>query len=640
MPSSVLQLSRVARRLPVGADVQADGSTHFRVWAPRPRDVRLVIEDPAGGEREILLDRESDGFFSARVAGVGAGTRYRYRLDGGLFADPASRFQPDGPFGPSAVVDPTAYRWNDGSWRGITLRGQVLYELHIGTFTPDGSWRAAIERLGDLARLGVTTVEVMPVAEFPGRFGWGYDGVFPYAPTRLYGSPDDFRAFADAAHCLGLGVILDVVYNHLGPSGCVHREFAPAYFTRQYDNDWGEALNFDGPDAGPVRDYFIANAGYWIDEFHLDGLRLDATHSIHDRSAESIVAACARRSREAARGRNVVVIAENERQDTTLLHARYESGGGLDAMWNDDFHHSMVVALTGRREAYYSDHAGTPQELISAVKYGYLFQGQRYAWQKQPRGRRADGLPPEAFVTFIENHDQVANSGLGARMHQRAAPGRYRALTALFLLMPSTPMLFQGQEFGSTRPFLYFADHDGDLAEAVRSGRVAFLAQFPSLASPDAQAQLPVPHEPTTFEQCKLRWEEWHTHAEHRRLYEDVLAIRREDEGFRQQRAGAVDGAVLEPGAFVLRFATLSREDERLLVLNLGADLVTGSFAEPLVAPPSGCGWRTRWSSEHVRYGGTGAYDIVTEDGWRIPGQSAIVLAPARRRDAQREPIS
>ena len=633
MPSSVVPLSRVARRLPVGADLQPDGSTHFRVWAPRPREIRLVIETPAGREGEIPLDPDGDGFFSVGVTDVGAGTRYRYRLDGRLLPDPASRFQPEGPFGPSEVVDPTAHRWRDGGWGGSTLRGQVIYELHIGTVTPDGTWNAAMARLADIARLGVTAIEVMPVAEFPGRFGWGYDGVFPYAPTRLYGTPDDFRAFVDTAHSLGLGVILDVVYNHLGPSGCVHREFSTAYFTRQYDNEWGDALNFDGGDAGPVREYFLANAGYWIDEFHVDGLRLDAVQSIRDRSPEPIVAAVARRAREAGGHRRVLVIAENERQDTALLRARQEGGAGLDAAWNDDFHHSAVVALTGRREAYYSDHRGTPQEFISAAKYGYLFQGQRYAWQQQPRGARSDGIPPEAFVTFIENHDQVANSGLGARLHQRGAPGQYRALTALSLLLPSTPMLFQGQEFGASSPFLYFADHGGDLAEAVRAGREAFVAQFPSLAGPDARARLPVPHDPATFERCKLRWEERVIHAEHLQLHEDLLALRREDEAFRQQRPGALDGAVLGERAFVLRFLAGSEAAERLLVINLGTDLVEGSFAEPLVAPPPGRTWRTRWSSEHVRYGGAGVCDIVPADGWRIPGHSATVLAPEELRD-------
>jgi maltooligosyltrehalose trehalohydrolase len=628
MLSPVLQLSRAERRLPAGADVQVDGSTHFRVWAPRPREIRLVIENVAGGERDVPLDQEADGFLSARVPNVGAGDRYRYRLDGRVFADPASRFQPDGPFGSSEVVNPGVYRWNDTAWRGVTLRGQVLYELHVGTFTPEGTWRAAIERLDRLARLGVTTIELMPVAEFPGRFGWGYDGVFPYAPTRLYGSPDDFRAFVDAAHGLGLGVILDVVYNHLGPSGCVHREYASAYFTHRYENEWGEALNFDGPDAAPVREYFLGNAAYWIDEFHLDGLRLDAVHTIHDQSPDSIIAAVVRRARQAAGHRSILVVLENERQDTALLRARYQDGDGFDATWNDDFHHSVVVALTGRREAYYSDHYGTPQELISAAKYGFLFQGQRYAWQKQPRGGRTDGLPPEAFVTFIENHDQIANAGLGTRMHHRAAPARYRALTALFLLIPSTPMLFQGQEFGSTRPFLYFADHGGDLAEAVMKGRADFLRQFPSLAACDAQAQLPPPHDAATFERCKLQWDEWTAHVDHRRVYEDLLTIRREDQAFRQQRAGAVDGAVLRGSAFVLRFAAPSPHAERLLVVNLGTDLVTGSFAEPLVAAPAGHAWRMRWSSEDVRYGGTGAYDIVTADGWRVPGQSATVLSP------------
>lgn len=628
-------MSQVGRRLPAGADVQPDGSTHFRVWAPRPRDIRLVIEDSASSVKEIALESEDSGYFSVLVPQAGAGCRYRYRLDGRLFADPASRFQPDGPFGASQIVDPTQYRWRDASWDGITRRGQVLYELHVGTFTREGTWRAAMEHLSKLKRIGITAVEVMPVSDFAGRFGWGYDGVFPYAPTRLYGRPDDFRAFVDLAHEVGLGVILDVVYNHFGPSGCVHREYAEAYFTRQYENEWGDALNFDEPDSQPVRDYFVANAAYWIDEFHLDGLRLDAVHSINDRSPDHIVAAVARRAREAARGRSVAIIAENERQQTHLLRAAHRHGG-IDAVWNDDFHHSAVVALTGRREAYYSDHHGTPQEFISAAKYGYLFQGQRYAWQKQSRGTRTDGIPPAAFVTFIENHDQIANSGHGSRLHRCAAPGQYRAVTALFLLLPSTPMLFQGQEFGASSPFLYFADHDGELAEAVQKGRAAFMSQFPSLASPDAQAQLPAPHDPATFERCKLQWDERVEHLAHRLLYEDLLALRRDEAAFRQQQAGAVDGALLGNEAFVLRYATAAPADERLLVVNLGPDLVAGSFAEPLTAPPTGFVWRMRWSSEHAQYGGLGAHDIVTSAGWRVPGYSATVLVPARG-SAERE---
>ena len=626
-------MSRVQRRLPVGAELQPDGSVHFRVWCPRRHDVRVVLHNERSGPYEVPLEPERGGYFGALIEGVGAGCGYRFRLDGRLFADPASRFQPDGPFGPSQTVDPTAYHWGDRAWDGITLPGQVMYELHIGTFTQEGTWRAAMERLPLLKESGITALEVMPVADFAGRFGWGYDGVFPYAPTRLYGTPDDFRAFVDRAHSLRLGVILDVVYNHLGPSGCVHGEYAESYFTRQYDNEWGDALNLDGPDSAPVREYFIANAAYWIDEFHLDGLRLDAVQSLFDRSPEHLVSALTRRAREAAGTREIVVIAENERQQARFLRPG-RAEGGIDGVWNDDFHHSAVVAMTGRSEAYYSDHRGSPQEFISAAKYGYLFQGQRYAWQRQPRGTRADGIPPHAFVIFFENHDQIANSGDGSRLHQRVSPGRYRAVTALLLLLPSTPMLFQGQEFGASSPFLYFADHDGQLAEEVSKGRAAFVRQFPSLATREVQTHLPEPHNPSTFERCKLRWEERDANDRHRRLHQDLLALRRSDTAFRQQQPGAVDGAVLGQEAFVLRIATREAGDERLLVVNLGPDLVEDSFAEPLIAPPDGFAWETRWSSEHPAYGGAGPYPIVTSKGWRVPGHSATVLAPVEARHA------
>jgi maltooligosyltrehalose trehalohydrolase len=334
-----------------------------------------------------------------------------------------------------------------------------------------------------------------------------------------------------------------------------------------------------------------------------------------------------RHARQAAGTRGIVIVAENERQDTRHLRLN-PAHGGVDAVWNDDFHHSAVVAMTGRREAYYSDHRGSPQEFISAAKRGYLFQGQRYNWQRKPRGTRTDGIPPTAFVNFIENHDQIANSGDGSRLHQRVSPGRYRACTALLLLLPSTPLLFQGQEFGASTPFLYFADHEGELADAVSAGRATFVSQFPSLATKAAQARLAAPHDPTTFERCTLRWDEWETNQAHRRLHTDLLALRCNDVAFRQQRQGGIDGAVLGHEAFVLRYATRDARDERLLVINFGPDLVENSFAEPLVAPPDGCVWRMHWSSEEISYGGVGAYPIVTESGWRVPAHSATVLAP------------
>ena len=619
--------ARIARRLPVGADVQPGGSTHFRVWAPEPREITLVIERN-GRTCDVALDRERLGYYSALVEGAGAGTRYQYRLDGQLCADPASRFQPEGPFGPSQVVDPAAYTWKTTPGPGIGIDGQVIYEMHVGTFTREGTWRSAVERLPALARTGITIVEVMPVAEFPGRFGWGYDGVFPYAPTRLYGSPDDFRAFVDEAHQLGLAVILDVVYNHLGPDGCIFARYAPAYFARHYANEWGDALNFDGDCSGPVREYFSSNAAYWIDEFRLDGLRLDATQAIHDRSEAHIIAEIGARARAAAGDRRILLVAENEPQDVINVRPAGEGGYGLDALWNDDFHHSAVVALTGRREAYYTDHRGTPQEFVSAAKYGYLFQGQRYAWQKQNRGTSTVGIAPAVFVNFIENHDQIANSGDGSRMHQRTAPGRYRAMSALFLLMPGTPMIFQGQEFGTDRPFLYFADHKPELAEAVQRGRAEFVSQFTSLASPEVQSRLPVPHDPRTFERCKLDWDS--VRPAHLRLYRDLLAVRREDIAFRQRRRTDVDGAVLGPEAFALRYRTANAADERLLLVNLGTDITAPSFPEPLLAPPPGhTAWALRWTSDHPEYGGLGTPDVVNEDGWRIPGHGAIVLKPA-----------
>src|SRR5207302_8022588 len=306
-----------------------------------------------------------------------------------------------------------------------------------------GTLAAAQQHLPALAELGVTLVEVMPLADFPGRFGWGYDGVDLFAPTRLYGTPDDLRRFVDAAHAAGLGVILDVVYNHFGPDGNYLREFSDDYFTDRHDNEWGEAINYDGDNAGPVREFMAANAGYWIEEFHFDGLRLDATQQIFDRSNEHILAVIARRVRQAAGGRRTLLVAENEPQEVKLVRPPERGGYGLDMLWNDDYHHSALVVLSGHNEAYYGDYLGTPQEFVSAAKWGYLYQGQRYRWQKKRRGTPTFDLEPDRFVTFTQNHDQVANSGRGLRCAELTGPGRYRALTALLLLGPGTPMLFQ-----------------------------------------------------------------------------------------------------------------------------------------------------------------------------------------------------
>jgi maltooligosyltrehalose trehalohydrolase len=508
----------------------------------------------------------------------------------------------------------------------VSLKGQVLYELHVGTFTPEGTWAAAADKLPLLKDVGVTVVEMMPVNEFPGRFGWGYDGVDLFAPTRLYGAPDDLRRFIDAAHGLGLGVILDVVYNHLGPDGNYLACFAKDYFSDRYENEWGEAINFDGDNAGPVRVFFIANAAYWIDEFHFDGLRLDATQSIFDASGAHVIAEMARAARAAAGGRSILMIGENEPQHTRLVRPPGCGGHGLDALWNDDFHHSAMVALTGRNEAYYEDHEGAPQEFIAAAKYGYLFQGQFYAHQGKRRGTPGFDLSPAAFVAFTQNHDQVANSAGGLRLHQLTSPGRLRAMTALMLLMPCTPMLFQGQEFAASTPFLYFADHKPDLARLVREGRNEFVSQFPSIASEPMRRRLADPSAAATFEACKLDWSEFGGHKEAVALHRHLLRLRREDPVFSRQERGGVDGAVLGPEAFVLRFFGVGGDD-RLLFVNLGRDLNRRSIPDPLVAPPEGRAWRLLWSSEHPDYGGAGTPDPETRERWRIPGHAAVVLA-------------
>jgi maltooligosyltrehalose trehalohydrolase len=616
------------RRLPIGAEVQREG-VHFRVWAPRHDCVEVVLEseNPA---RVVTLEAEPEGYFSKLVPGMTAGARYRYLLSGrDSVPDLASRFQPEGPHGPSQVVDPGAFNWSDSHWKGLSLAGQVIYEMHVGTFTREGTWAAATRELPALAELGVTVVEVMPVAEFVGRFGWGYDGVNLFAPTRLYGPPDDFRQFVDTAHRVGIGVILDVVYNHLGPDGNYLAQFGP-YLSAGDKNEWGDGINFDGPDSAPVRDYFASNAGYWIDEYHLDGLRLDATQAIRDRSPEHILVEIGRRVRAAARGRRTIVVNENEPQCAKMVRPLERGGYGLDGLWNDDFHHSAMVALTGHNEAYYADYLGSPQEFVSAAKYGYLFQGQRYAWQEKRRGTLAFDLAPWQFVNFIQNHDQVANSGHGKRCHQLSSPGRYRAMTAVLLLFPGTPMLFQGQEFAASSPFFYFADHKPELGKLIREGRAEFMTQFRSLDHPDLLAWLPNPGDPVTFERCKLDFTERDTHAQAYRLHKDLLRLRREDSAFRARNARWVDGAVLGPQAFVIRYfeGTADGCNDRLLVVNLGRDLHLTQTPEPLLGAPEGCGWGLRWSSEATEYGGCGTPPFETADGWRIMGEAAVVLAP------------
>ncbi len=650
------------RRLPVGAEYCDGAGVHFRVWAPRRRRVEVILD---GAEsRAFELEREPGGHFSGIVSAATVGSRYRYRLDGqDAFPDPASRFQPDGPHGPSQVVDATLFDWTDAKWRGPRLDGTVLYELHVGTFTREGTWAAATEQLPELAALGITCVEVMPVAEFPGRFGWGYDGVDLYAPTRLYGHPDDLRRFVDRAHAVGLGVILDVVYNHVGPDGNYLKEFSDHYFSKRHKTEWGEAFNFDDEHSSPVREFIACNAGYWASEFHVDGLRVDATQSIFDDSPRHVLLDIGEAMRTAAAPRSVLLIGENEPQNTTLLRSPAAGGYGLDALWNDDFHHTALVALTGKTDAYYSDYAGTPQELVSGTKYSFLYQGQYYRWQKQRRGTPTFGLSQRHFVNFIENHDQLANSPGGARTSTLTSAGRHRAMTALLLLGPQTPMLFQGQEFAASAPFLYFADHNPDLARSVRKGRGEFLAQFPNIALAEIREQLTDPADPSTFERCKLDFTDRQRHAAAYALHRDLLELRRDDPVISRQGDAGIDGAVLGDAAFAIRFFARRDDlqpqsavrnpqscDDRLLIVNFGRALRLHPAPEPLLAPPPGAAWAILWTSDSPRYGGYGTppleadrimqgertpdtradVSVKRDPIWHIPGECAVLLAPQR----------
>lgn len=611
--------ARIQRRFPIGCETQEFGA-HFRVWAPNARSVAVVLRDTGVYD----LTRESADYFSGFVPAL-SGSQYRFSLNGSAdcFPDPASRFQPDGPFGWSQVIDPQ-FSWTDG-WSGLDLKGQIIYEMHIGTFSLEGTWASAMAQLPELASLGITILEIMPVADFPGQFGWGYDGVNLFAPCRLYGSPNDFRRFVDRAHTLGMGVILDVVYNHVGPSGNYLPQFATDYFHASKKNEWGDAINFDGPNCQPVREFYISNASYWIEEFHLDGLRLDATQSINDTSDPHIITEIGRAVRRSAGGRKTIVVAENEPQDSRIVRKAACHGFELDGLWNDDFHHCATVALTGRREAYYSDYEGRPQELLSAVKYGFLYQGQRYSWQGNRRGTASLDIAGSAFITFLQNHDQVANSGRGLRLHQLTSPGRWRALTALLLLGPGTPMLFQGQEFNAQSPFLFFADHDGTLGEEVAKGRREFLSQFPSLADINAMKLLADPSARDTFQRSKLNFEDRKSNVGIYALHKDLLRIRRDDVAV---AGGRVDGSVLSESVFLIRFFG-ECGDDRLLLINLGCDFEPRIVPEPLIAPPADAQWKKELSTEDIQYGGGGVYEPCVDGRWRISGECAILLRPA-----------
>lgn len=495
--------------MPFGAEI--DGSaTRFRLWAPDAKTVELVIE----GGPVVPLDISPEGWCETRIDGIGAGARYRYRIDGGLLVpDPASRFQPDDVHSASEVIDPAAFVWSDDQWRGRPWAEAVLYETHMGAFTPQGSFASATKRLDYLVELGVTAIELMPVADFPGRWNWGYDGVAQFAPDASYGRPEDLKRFVQEAHGRGLMVFLDVVYNHFGPEGNYLHAYAERFFTDRHHTPWGKAINFDGPGSSVVRDFFFHNAMYWLEEFHIDGLRFDAVHAIIDETQPHFLTELASRIRAALPDDRLVhLVLENDANQSRFL-ARDDGPAPncYDAQWNDDIHHVMHVLATGENGGYYQDYDGDTAISIlgRCLTQGFAYQGEASAFRDgEKRGEPSAHLPPTSFVSFLQNHDQIGNRAMGERIESLAASGAVRALTALFLMAPSPPLLFMGEEWGTATPFLFFCDFSDDLAEAVRQGRRREFARFPEFASDQARARIPDPNAPETFQASKLNWAE------------------------------------------------------------------------------------------------------------------------------------
>ena len=599
--------------LTLGATPLEGSQCQFLVWAPHVKNVEVRILDPRdsfsaattvqvpnrGGDRLIPLEKRIRGYHAGVVAGVEPGTRYVYCLDGEKERpDPASSFQPAGVHGPSQVIDPKAFRWSDSNWRGISLEDYIIYEIHVGTFTPEGSFDAVLSHLEDLRKIGITALELMPVAQFPGNRNWGYDGVYPFAVQNSYGGPEGLAKLVNACHEHKLAVVLDVVYNHLGPEGNYLRDFGP-YFTSQYRSPWGQALNFDGQESDEVIRYFTENALYWLRDFHIDALRLDAIHGIVDRNAQPFLKLLARSVREFARQatREIYLIAESDFNDVRYIQPEESGGCGLDAQWSDDFHHALHTLLTGDQTGYYQDF-GKLEHLDKAFKEGFVYSGQYSAYRKRRHGNSSRKVPAWQFVVFSQNHDQVGNRLFGDRLSTLVSFEALKLVAGLVILSPYIPLLFMGEEWGERAPFQYFTSHfDVALADAVRRGRLAEFASFRWQGSP------PDPQDEATFLRSKLDHSRQHTgwHQVMCGFYQELINLRRTLPGLARPDKQ--------------RLETCGREKEKVLLIRRWSDageaVVMANFSkEPnsvLLPVPEG-EWRKVLDSADRR--------------WRAPGSS------------------
>ncbi len=602
----------------LGAIYRGDGRCSFLLWAPKAQRVEVRIVAP--GERLIAMERDDRGYHRAVADGIGPGALYLYRLDGGVERpDPASRHQPQGVHGPSRVVD-SRFGWGDGSWTGMTLRDYILYELHVGTFSAEGTFEGVIRHLGELVDLGVTALEIMPVAQFPGARNWGYDGVYPFAVQNSYGGPEGLKRLVDACHRRGIAVVLDVVYNHLGPEGNCLADFAP-YFTDTHRTPWGAALNFDGPWSDEVRCYFIENALHWVREYHIDAFRLDAVHGIFDQSARPFLEELAEAVRGESRraGRPVHLIAESNLNDPRFARSAEEGGLGLDALWNDGFHHALHALLTGEREAYYVDF-GRFDQLQKAFREGFVFTGDYSVYRRRRYGRSSRSLPTERLVVYAQNHDQVGNRALGDRLSVLVGFEALKLAAGAVLLSPYTPLLFMGEEWGETAPFPYFIDHsDPALVEATRRGR---LEEFAHLRQ---ERRITDPADESTFRSAKLDRSKRDSgrHAALLGLHRELIRIRKDlaARGCLGRTSFAVAGDEKEQALFVRYWSDR---------FDAAAVLHFGRRPASIVLPVPEGRWSKRLDSAETRWDGPGSrlpdhFDSGGEVRLDLAGESAFL---------------
>jgi malto-oligosyltrehalose trehalohydrolase len=593
--------------MPFGAEPRPDGTIRFRLWAPSQNRISLVLGDIG----LLPMTPLEDGWHELATERASAGTLYRFELEDGMrVPDPASRHQPKDVHGPSQVIDPRAYQWSDTDWRGRPWHEAVIYELHVGAFTHEGTFRAAIGKLDHLVEIGVTAIELMPVADFAGQRNWGYDGVLLFAPDASYGSPDDLKALVEAAHAKHLMVILDVVYNHFGPDGNYLNSYACQFFTDRHKTPWGAAINYDGPDSRPVRDFMIHNALYWLEEYHLDGLRLDAVHAIIDDSPTHLLDELGERVRaKFSDNRHIHLVLENEENEAHWLERN--PGGeprAYTAQWNDDAHHVLHAAATGENAGYYAEYCRDTEKLARALAEGFAFQGQMMEYRGEPRGEPSRHLPPTAFVSFIQNHDQVGNRAFGDRLTTAAPAEAVRAIAAVYLLAPQIPMLFMGEEWAAAQPFVFFCDFEAELGEAVCKGRREEFARFPEFQDEGARERIPDPIAEETFRSAKLAWDDLRRqpHAGWLDWYRRILDVRRREIVPRLAHLSAAgEFEVLGEGAVHINWR-IGEESRLCLLANLsGASLNTAVPAD-----------RALWREGESRPDGLGPWSVI----WTIEG--------------------